>query len=106
MPFEIGKPKTGGRLKGTTNKTTPEIREAIQKVMSMKIDELASDLEQMSPFQQWMIMEKVMKYFMPVLNKSEDTVELTGEINITVSFKDSPLVIDSAEDDNDYNKIF
>ena len=93
MPFEKGKPKpngkTGGRLKGTLNKTTPEIREAIQKVMSAKIDELESDLEKMNAFQQWMILEKVAKYFMPALNKNENAVEHTGEINVTVSFLDS-----------------
>jgi hypothetical protein len=87
MPFEKGKPKTGGRVKGTINKTTPEIREAIQKVMSAKIDELESDLEKMNPFQQWMILEKVAKYFMPALNKNEDTVDHTGEVKITVSFE-------------------
>ena len=90
MPFEKGVPKpggkTGGRLKGSLNKTTPEIREAIQKVMSSKIDELESDLEKMNPFQQWMILEKVAKYFMPALNKNEDTVEHTGEVKITVCF--------------------
>ena len=50
MPFEKGRPKTGGRVKGSINKTTPEIREAIQKVMSNKIDELEADLEKIDVF--------------------------------------------------------
>ena|ERR1700712_1149064 len=102
MPFEKGKAKTGGRAKGVINKTTPEIREAIQKVMSAKIDELESDLEMMNPFQQWMILEKVAKYFMPALNKNEDTVEHSGVIKVTVSFVDgaAPTGDNDSADEN------
>jgi len=36
-----------------------------------------------------MMIEKLTKFFLPALNKNEDTVEHTGEINVTVSFLDS-----------------
>lgn len=90
--FQKGDPKpvNSGRKKGVKNKSTQEIRDAIQKVLSNKIDELESDLELMSPFNQWQILDKVAKYFMPALSKSDDTLEHSGEIQINVSFTDEP----------------
>ena len=89
MPFEKGKPKTGGRLPGVKNKTTQEIRDAIQLVLAYKVDQLATDLETMNEFKQWTILNAVAKYVLPALNKNEDTVEHSGAINITVSFADA-----------------
>lgn len=92
-PGESGNPN--GRPKGSPNKSTPEIREAIQKVMSKKIDELESDLAKMNTFQQWMILEKVAKYFMPALQKNENDNTVSGEIKITVTYQDSPALLDN-----------
>ncbi len=97
MPFEKGKPKTGGRQPGVKNKTTQEIRDAIQLVLADKVDELANDLTTMSEFKQWTILNAVAKYVLPTLAKNEDTVEHSGEINITVSFENGT---DNALGDN------
>ncbi|GAA4907051.1 hypothetical protein [Mucilaginibacter defluvii] len=97
MGFQKGRAKTGGRKPGVKNKTTQEIRDKIQLVLSNKIEELEADLEQMSEFKQWTILNAVAKYVMPQLSKSDDTVEHSGEINITVSFTDSQ--IDKPNDD-------
>ncbi|WP_428329034.1 hypothetical protein [Mucilaginibacter sp.] len=101
MPFEKGKPKTGGRLPGVKNKSTAEIREAIQKVLADKVDELADDLASMNEFKQWTILNAVAKYVLPTLAKNEDTVEYSGEIKITVSFSDGDIATDYPT--GDYN---
>lgn len=90
MPFEKGKPKTGGRLPGVKNKTTQEIRDAIQKVLADKVEELADDLAVMPEFKQWTILSAVAKYVMPTLAKNIDTVEHSGEVkyNININFTD------------------
>ncbi len=91
--FKIGDPKpvNSGRKPGVKNKTTQEIRDAIQKVLADKVDELADDLALMPEFKQWTILSAVAKYVMPQLAKNDDTVEHSGEINITVSYSDSDM---------------
>jgi hypothetical protein len=80
-----------GRGKGNPNRSTKEIREFIQKVVSKKLDEFEDDLEKMSPANQWNIIEKVAKYFMPALSKTEIEGQIDGEINIKISFDDDVI---------------
>lgn len=82
------KPANSGRKKGVKNKTTEQIREQIKNVVSNKLDVFEADLATMSPFQQWQILEKVTKYFLPALNKNDDSVEHSGEIKIIVTYGD------------------
>ena len=78
-----------GRPKGAVNRTTPEIRDAIQKIVASNIDSLEEDLEKMTPYHRWCIIEKVTKYFMPALNKNENDTNVSGEINFNVNFTDN-----------------
>lgn len=101
----MGKFKTGdeklpnsGRKKGTPNKTTAEIREAIQKVLADKVDVLAADLANMTEFKQWTILNAVAKYVLPTLNKNDNDTNVSGEINITVSFDDADTDASSDKD--------
>lgn len=87
-PGESGNPN--GRPKGSPNRTTAEIREHIQKVIDGQYERLQADLDSMSPFQRTMMVEKLTKFFLPQLAKNEDTVEHSGDINITVSYLDNP----------------
>lgn len=103
MPFEKGREKTGGRKAGVTNKTTQEIRDKIQKVLSNRVEELDTDLSSMSEFKRWTILNAVAKYVLPALNKNEDTVEHSGQINITVSYSDSDTdALSDKEDEPEY----
>ncbi|TFF34400.1 hypothetical protein [Mucilaginibacter psychrotolerans] len=88
--FEKGREKTGGRKPGVKNKTTEEIRQAIQLVLSDKVDVLAEDLQAMSEFKQWQILNAVARYVLPALSKAEDKVEHSGEVNIVVTYEDTP----------------
>jgi hypothetical protein len=85
MPFEKGRAKTGGRVPGVKNKTTEEIRSAIQLVLSDKVQELASDLAMMPEFKQWQILSAVAKFVLPALAKTENDTTLSGEVKYNVS---------------------
>lgn len=84
--FEKGKPKTGGRKKGVKNRTTAEIRQHIQTVIDGQYDKLEADLNSLSPFQRVMMVEKLTKYFLPALNKNDDSINHSGEIKIIVEY--------------------
>jgi hypothetical protein len=97
--FQKGHQKIGGRRKGSKNKTTQEIRDAIQLVLSDKVDQLADDLAKMDKFKQWTILNSVAKYVLPTLNKNDDTVEHSGNISINITYEDTDPSIDNKNDD-------
>lgn len=69
-----------GRPKGSKNKTTEQIRNLIQEVISGQLVNFDKDLDSMNDFNRWAIIDKLAKYFMPTLTKAE----VNGDIN-TVS---------------------
>lgn len=78
-----------GRPKGTKNKTTEEIRSFIQLVVDKNLVNLEADLERMNPTNRWIILDKVMKYFMPTLTKNDNNNMNSGEVKIQVEYVDS-----------------
>ena len=79
--------KTGGRTKGAVNKTTTEIREHYQKLVSDNLEQLDSDLKSLEPLQRLKIIIELAKFVVPTLRATELT---TGEENgfnpITINF--------------------
>lgn len=73
----IGK-KTGGRTKGTTNKTTAEIRENYQKLVSNNLEQLDDDLKSLEPLQRLKMIIELSKFIVPTLKATELS---TGEDN-------------------------
>lgn len=101
--FKLGDPKpaNSGRKPGVKNKTTAEIREAIQKVLADNVDGLADDLATMGEFRKWTILNSVAKYVLPTLNKNDNDTSLSGEVKITVSFEDGSTASDNNDVEND-----
>lgn len=66
--------KYGGRKKGTPNKSTAEIRQALANFLSGKIDELESIYESLTPKGKADFIIKAMPYIVPRL-----TEEITHE---------------------------
>jgi hypothetical protein len=99
--FQKGDPKpvNSGRKPGVKNKTTQEIRDAIQKVLGDNVDGLEEDLSEMGSFKKWQILNAVAKYVLPTLNKNDDTVEHSGAIEIVVRFQDPDKGLTSDEDE-------
>lgn len=57
--------KTGGRQKGTPNKTTVEIREALKIILSKELDSLPEILSSMKPVDRINAIVRLMPYIMP-----------------------------------------
>lgn len=57
--------KTGGRTKGTPNKTTRETKEILQKIVSKEIDNLGEMLEKLEPLERINAISKLLPYILP-----------------------------------------
>ena len=68
--------KTGGRTAGTVNKTTIEIREHFQNLVSDSLVQLKEDLNSLEPLQRLKMIIELSKFVVPTLKATELT---TGE---------------------------
>jgi hypothetical protein len=77
--------KTGGRAKGTPNKVTTEIREFYKELIENNLEQLESDLIELTPKERIEVLIKLSEYVIPKLNKVESNVDsiITG-INIII----------------------
>ena len=78
--FQKGKPKTGGRKTGTSNKMTTELRDKLQSIIEMTVDELPELLEQMAPEERVKALTALLPYVVPKLSN----VEVSGTDNGTI----------------------
>ena len=67
--------KTGGRQKGSPNKTTAEIRQFYQKLLSINMELLQSDLDSLEPLQRVKILIELSKFVIPVLKATDLNIE-------------------------------
>lgn len=76
--------KFGGRTKGAVNKTTAEIREHFQKLVSDNLEQLDSDLKSLEPLQRLKMVIEISKFIVPTLKNMDVTAnDMTP---ITISF--------------------
>lgn len=78
--------KTGGRTAGAVNKTTTEIRQHYQKLVSDNLERLDNDLKSLDPLQRLKIIIELSKYIVPILKATEITIE-------PKEFKHEPLTV-------------
>jgi hypothetical protein len=62
MAFIEGKEKTGGRKKGSLNKYSYDVKEAISKIFSENISGLKEDLEGMQPKDRWNVLVRILPF--------------------------------------------
>jgi hypothetical protein len=67
--------KTGGRTKGVVNKSTTEIREHYQKLVSDNLEQLDSDLKSLEPLQRLKMIVEISKFVVPTLKATELTTD-------------------------------
>jgi hypothetical protein len=65
--------KFGGRTKGTANKTTAEIREHFQNLVSNNLEQLDNDLKSLEPLQRLKMIIELSKFVVPTLKATELT---------------------------------
>jgi hypothetical protein len=65
--------KTGGRTAGVVNKTTAEIREYYQNLVSNNLEQLDNDLKSLEPLQRLKMIIEISKFIVPILKATELT---------------------------------
>lgn len=86
--------KTGGRVKGTPNKTTKTIREKLSEVTNdyYNSDKFFQDLAQLEPKDRVMLMERLTNYVAPKMQST--TIDATVETRKTIEDKLNELAGD------------
>lgn len=76
--------KTGGRQKGTPNKTTSTLRTAISKIVNdyYNSETLLEDINKLKPKERVDIMEKLAAYVVPKLQSVDVNAEVKSQTNI------------------------
>lgn len=86
MPFEKGRQKTGGKQKGTQNKTTTEIKLAVKDAIESNLDNIQIWLQQVgekNPDRALGILLDMMEFAIPKLSRVENKHEGEMKLNIT-----------------------
>lgn len=92
MPFEKGKPKTGGRQKGTPNKDKRTVREIVETALGKAIPERIMELvAYMEPEREIELLLDLLPYTYP--KKKE--VAVSGELDL--NHNDEALTAEVAE---------
>ena len=90
MPFKKGKPKTGGKEKGSLNKATRDIKEAYRMLIEKNLDNLTTWLEiiaEKDPDKAIRIINDLSEYVIPKLARTDLTTgdkPIKQSINVTV----------------------
>jgi hypothetical protein len=85
-----GTPKTGGRAKGVVNKVTARQKASLEIVMNALEEGILEDILAVNSSRRLQLYTDLMNYIKPKLasNKNENDTNVTGGININVSFED------------------
>ena len=62
--------KTGGRKKGTPNKTTSELRAIIKEFIDNELSTISDKLNELTTYERFTILTKLMPYAMPKADNS------------------------------------
>lgn len=73
MPFKKGKPKTGGKKKGTPNKRTEETLKRIEYVLSLLDQTIDKDIQSLKPNERAAMWRDLQEYIRPKLARQEMT---------------------------------
>jgi len=89
MPFEEGNKLGKGRPKGSPNKTTQEMRDAIQYIAKNNIEKFQvwiDKIAETNPIKAMELNIAMYEYFIPKLQRTETDITTNGkEINIPLS---------------------
>ena len=74
MANNTGK-KYGGRLQGTPNKTTKDLRDLINQFVLNNIDSIQSDFDQLEPKDKLKFIDRMLNYILPKLSVEPTPIE-------------------------------
>lgn len=77
MGFEKGRPKSGGRKKGTANAVTKDLRERIRELLESQFEQVAADLAGLDPKDRVHAWLKMSEFVLPKLQRSETVIDFS-----------------------------
>jgi hypothetical protein len=78
--------KTGGRQKGTPNRTTKETREALKQIIDDELESLPKLMEAMKPYQRADVLTKLIQYVLPKPDLEVEKIDNLQQVKIIASF--------------------
>jgi hypothetical protein len=82
MPRQKGTSKTGGRKKGTPNKTTAELKSWVFQFVTDNLEEFKKQFKDLDKEQQIVIVMKLLPYILP--KQTENKISLDEELSKAV----------------------
>jgi hypothetical protein len=79
--------KFGGRTKGAANRTTTEIREYYQNLVSNNLEQLNDDLKSLEPLHRLKMIIELSKFIVPTLKATELTADLENKNFNPITFE-------------------
>lgn len=79
MGFEKGKPKTGGRQKGSANKATADIKTKIAALIDEQFENVQADFELLDPKERVTAYLKILEYALP--KQREQKIDVSGRLD-------------------------
>lgn len=70
--------KTGGRQKGTPNKTTAEIKEMIAQFVGNNLEDIQKNYDQLEPEKKLHFFEKVLKFVLPQQKETTQVIDISN----------------------------
>jgi hypothetical protein len=83
--------KTGGRAKGTPNKSTAETREIIREFVNGKLENIDTLYNKLSPFAKMELITRLMPYTIGKLAEEKTENSVNDVHTIVVNFKDQSI---------------
>jgi len=77
MKFEKGKPKSGGRKKGTPNAVTKDLRERIRELLESKFEQVEADFSSLEPKDRLNAWLKMSEFVLPKMQRNELSFDLS-----------------------------
>jgi hypothetical protein len=81
MAKQKGSPKTGGRQKGSINRTTAEAKEMLEKILFGQVDGIAEALEQIRKKDPAKYLDVCSKFYTYIMPKKTDVTSDNKAIN-------------------------
>ena len=78
MPFQKGKPKTGGRQPGTPNAVNRNLRQRVTELLDRNFDAVLNDLENLEPKDRVNAWLRLLEFAMPKMQRTENVIDLSN----------------------------
>ena len=90
---KIMRQKTGGRKAQTPNRTTTEMRNIFNSLLSNNLDGIEADLEKLDPLQRITMILKISEFVLPKLQSTQMEIATTNKPRTVIKWGDKEIEI-------------